>query len=93
MIAPTGQVPPLPAIVPPPPGFVQITLQTTVVIGPTPTPLPNVRIIPLEPSTAATPTPPSGLEAESPGRARRCPGDPGEIGANGLPERLPVRIQ
>jgi hypothetical protein len=52
-----------------------------------------VRIIPLEPSTAASPTPPSGLQAESPGRARRCQGDPGEIGANGLPERLPVRIQ
>jgi hypothetical protein len=93
VIAPTGQAPPPPAIVPPPPGFVQITLQTTVVIGPTPTPLPNVRIIPLEPGTAASPIPPSGLEAESPGRARRCQGDPGEIGANGLPERLPVRIQ
>jgi hypothetical protein len=93
VIAPTGQAPPPPAIVPPPPGFVQITLLTTVVIGPTPTPLPNVRIIPLEPGAAASPTPPSGLQAESPGRARRCQGDPGEIGANGLPERLPVRIQ
>jgi hypothetical protein len=93
VIAPTGQAPPPPAIVPPPPGYVQITLQTTVVIGPTPTPLPNVRIIPLEPSAAESPTPPSGLQAESPGRARRCQGDPGEIGANGLPERLPVRIQ
>jgi hypothetical protein len=93
VIAPTGQAPPPPAIVPPPPGFVQITLQTTVVIGPTPTPLPNVRIIPLEPSAAASPTPPSGLQAGSPERARRCQGDPGEIGANGLPERLPVRIQ
>ena len=36
---------------------------------PTPTPLPNVRIIPLEPSAAASPTPPSGLQAESPARA------------------------
>ena len=36
---------------------------------------------------------PSGLQAESPARARRCQGDPGEIGANGLPERLPLRIQ
>jgi hypothetical protein len=93
VIAPTGQAPPPPAIVPPPPGYVQITLQTTVIIGPTPTPLPNVRIIPLEPNAAASPTPPSGLQGESPGRARRCQGDPGEIGANGLPERLPVRIQ
>ncbi|HEX2280945.1 MAG TPA: hypothetical protein VHG52_04190, partial [Thermomicrobiales bacterium] len=93
VIAPTGQTPPPAAIVPPPPGFVQITLQTTVFIGPTPTPLPNVRIIPLEPGAAASPTPPSGLVGESPGRARRCQGDPGEIGANGLPERLPVRIQ
>ena len=93
VIAPTGQAPPPPAVVAPPPGFVQITLQTTVIIGPTPTPLPNVRIIPLEPSAAASPTPPSGLQAESPARARRCQGDPGEIGANGLPERLPVRIQ
>jgi hypothetical protein len=93
VIAPTGQAPPPPAIVPPPPGFVQITFQTTVNIGPTPTPLPNVRIIPLEPSAAASPTPPSGLEAELPVRARRCQGDPGEISANGLPERLPARIQ
>ena len=90
VIAPTGQAPPPPAVVAPPPGFVQITLQTTVIIGPTPTPLPNVRIVPLEPVAAASPTPPSGLEAEAPGRARRCQGDPGEIGANGLPERLPV---
>jgi hypothetical protein len=52
-----------------------------------------VRIIPLEPNAAASPTPPSGLQGESPERARRCQGDPGEIGANGLPERLPVRIQ
>jgi len=93
VIAPTGQAPPLRVIVPPPPGFVQITLQTTVNIGPTPTPLPNVRIIPLEPSAAASPTPASGLQGESPERARRCQGDPGEIGANGLPERLPTRIQ
>ena len=47
VIAPTGQAPPPPTIVPPPPGYVQITLQTTVNIGPTPTPLPNVRIVPL----------------------------------------------
>jgi hypothetical protein len=93
VIAPAGQASPPAVIVPPPPGFVQITLQTTVVIGPTPTPLPNVRIIPLEPNAAASPTPASGLQAEVPGRARRCQGDPGEIGANGLPERLPVRIQ
>jgi hypothetical protein len=93
VIAPTGQAPPPPAIVAPPPGFVQITLQTTVIIGPTPTPLPNVRIVPLEPSVATSPTPPSGLEASSTARERRCQGDPGEIGANGLPERLPRRIQ
>jgi hypothetical protein len=93
VIAPTGQAPPPPAVVAPPPGYVQITLQTTVNIGPTPTPLPNVRIVPLEPSADASPTPPSGLQAESPDRARRCQGDPGEIGANGLPERLPLRIQ
>ncbi|MDF2762079.1 MAG: hypothetical protein K0S83_813, partial [Thermomicrobiales bacterium] len=93
VIAPTGQAPPPPAVVAPPPGFVQITLQTTVIIGPTPTPLPNVRIVPLEPDEAASPTPPSGLQAESPARERRCQGDPGEIGANGLPERLPLRIQ
>jgi hypothetical protein len=93
VIAPAGQAPPPPTVVAPPPGFVQITLQTTVVIGPTPTPLPNVRIIPLEPGAAASPTPPSGLQVESPGDARRCQGDPGEIGANGLPERLPLRIQ
>ncbi len=93
VIAPTGQAPPPPAVVAPPPGFVQITLQTTVIIGPTPTPLPNVRIVPLEPDAAASPTPPSGLQAESPARERRCQGDPGEIGANGLPERLPLRIQ
>src|SRR5829696_7912143 len=93
VIAPTGQAPPPATVVAPPPGYVQITLQTTVNIGPTPTPLPNVRIIPLEPSAAASPTPASGLQSEAPGRARRCQGDPGEIGANGLPERLPVRIQ
>jgi hypothetical protein len=93
VIAPTGQTAPPPTVVAPPPGFVQITLQTTIIIGPTPTPLPNVRIIPLEPGAAASPTPPSGLQAESPGGARRCQGDPGEIGANGLPERLPLRIQ
>jgi hypothetical protein len=93
VIAPTGQTPPPPAVVAPPPGYVQITLQTTVNIGPTPTPLPNVRIVPLEPSAAASPTPPSGLQAQAPDRARRCQGDPGEIGANGLPERLPLRIQ
>src|SRR5215207_1261660 len=93
VIAPIGQAPPPPAVVAPPPGYVQIALQTTVNIGPTPTPLPNVRIVPLEPSTAASPTPPSGLQAEAPDRARRCQGDPGEIGANGLPERLPLRIQ
>src|SRR5918998_2738556 len=90
---PTGRAPPPPIVVAPPPGYVQITLQTTVNIGPTPTPLPNVRIVPLEPNAAASPTPPSGLQAQSPERARRCQGDPGEIGANGLPERLPRRIQ
>jgi hypothetical protein len=95
VIAPSGQVPPPPVVVPPPPGFVQITLQTTVIVAPTPTPLPNVRIVPLEPQPGATasPTPPSGLVAESPLRARGCQGDPGEIDANGLPERLPARIQ
>jgi hypothetical protein len=93
VIAPTGQAPPPPAVVVPPPGFVQITLQTTVIVGPTPTPLPNVRIVPLEPDPAVSPTPPSGLVAESPAGTRRCQGDPGEIGANGLPERLPLRIQ
>ena len=95
VIAPSGQVPPPPVIVPPPPGFVQITLQTTVIVGPTPTPLPNVRIVPLEPVPGATaaPTPASGLVAEAPLRARGCQGDPGEIGADGLPDRLPARIQ
>jgi len=93
VIAPTGQAPPPPTVVAPPPGFVQITLTTTVIVGPTPTPLPNVRIVPLEPGAAASPTPPSGLESETPDRNRRCQGDPGEIGANGLPERLPLRIQ
>ncbi|MDF2757755.1 MAG: hypothetical protein K0S99_387, partial [Thermomicrobiales bacterium] len=93
VIAPTGQAPPPATVVAPPPGYVQITLQTTVNIGPTPTPLPNVRIVPLEPNAAASPTPASGLQAESPARARRCQGDPGEIDANGLPERLPLRIQ
>jgi len=93
VIAPTGQAPPPPTVVAPPPGFVQVTLTTTVIVGPTPTPLPNVRIVPLEPSAAASPTPPSGLEAETPDRNRRCQGDPGETGANGLPERLPLRIQ
>jgi hypothetical protein len=95
VIAPTGQAPPPTVVVPPPPGFVQITLQTTVIVGPTPTPLPNVRIVPLEPEPGATasPTPPSGLVAEAPLRARGCQGDPGEIDANGLPDRLPSRIQ
>ncbi|MBW3632394.1 MAG: hypothetical protein KY456_05120, partial [Chloroflexi bacterium] len=95
VIAPSGQVPPPPVIVPPPPGFVQITLQTTVIVGPTPTPLPNVRIVPLEPVPGATasPTPPSGLVAESPVRARGCQGDPGELNVAGLPDRLPDRIQ
>jgi hypothetical protein len=95
VIAPTGQTPPPPPIVPPPPGFVQITLQTTVIVGPTPTPLPNIRIVPL-PAPAGltpTPTPASGLEAQRPVRPVRCQGDPGAIGANGLPERLPSRIQ
>ena len=95
VIAPSGQVPAPAVVVQPPPGFVQITLQTTVIVGPTPTPLPNVRIVPLEPQPGATasPTPPSGLVAESPLRARGCQGDPGEIDANGLPDRLPSRIQ
>ena len=95
VIAPSGQAPPPPVVVPPPPGFVQITLQTTVIVGPTPTPLPNVRIVPLEPVPGATasPSPPSGLVAESPLRARGCQGDPGEIDADGLPARLPSRIQ
>jgi hypothetical protein len=92
VIAPTGQVPPPPAIVPPPPGFVQITLQTTIVVGPTPTPLPNIRVVPL-PGATTTPTPASGLVAVLPVQQRHCQGDPGPISANGLPERLPFRIQ
>jgi hypothetical protein len=93
VIAPIGQTPPPAVVVPPPPGFVQITLQTTVIIGPTPTPLPNVRVVPLDPDATTTPTPASGLVAESPVRARGCQGDPGEIDAEGLPDRLPARIQ
>jgi hypothetical protein len=81
VIAPIGQTPPPAVVVPPPPGFVQITLQTTVIIGPTPTPLPNVRVVPLDPDATTTPTPASGLVAESPVRARGCQGDPGEIDA------------
>lgn len=95
MIAPAGQNPPPPAIVPPPPGFVQITLQTTVNVGPLPTPLPNVRDIPsqAQPGATSTPASTSGLVTQAPERDRRCQGDPGEIDANGLPERLPRQIQ
>jgi hypothetical protein len=90
--APTGQAPPPPTIVAPPPGYVQITLETTVFVGPTPTPLPNVRITPLEPSATTSPTPSSGLVAGAP-VPRDCQGDPGAIGPDGLPDRLPSRIQ
>jgi hypothetical protein len=92
VIAPTGVVPPPPVVVPPPPGYVQITLETTVVVGPTPTPLPNIRVIPV-PGVVVTPTPATGVVAELPEERRRCQGDPGPIGGNGLPERLPVRVQ
>ncbi|MBA3449724.1 MAG: hypothetical protein H0T18_00770, partial [Chloroflexia bacterium] len=95
VIAPTGQTPAPVVIVAPPPGYVQITLETTITIGPTPTPLPNIRIVPIpaDPSATVTPTPASGLIVELPVRQRRCQGDPGGIGADGLPERLPARIQ
>ena len=91
VIAPTGQAPP-PAAVVPPPGFVQITLQTTVIIGPTPTPLPNVRIVPSN-RTRPRRRHRRAVCRRSRQAWRRCQGDPGEIGANGLPERLPLRIQ
>ncbi|MDQ3227594.1 MAG: hypothetical protein M3Q50_13310, partial [Chloroflexota bacterium] len=45
------------------------------------------------PGATVTPTPASGLTVELPVRQRRCQGDPGDIGANGLPEQLPSRIQ
>lgn len=90
VVAPAGQVPAPVVVVSPPPGYVQITLETTVVVGPTPTPLPNIRVIPLP---NLTPTPASGLATDLPVERRRCQGDPGQIGANGLPERLPTRIQ
>lgn len=95
VIAPAGQTPPPPSIVPPPPGFVQITLQTTVNVWPLPTPLPNIRVVPLpvQPGTVPAPTPAAGLVVQAPERQRRCQGDPGAIGANGLPERLPASIQ
>jgi hypothetical protein len=95
VIAPASQAPPPPSIVPPPPGFVQITLQTNIFVGPTPTPLPNIRIVPLPATTGVppSPTPVSGLVALSPLGERRCLGDPGAIGTNGLPERLPSRVQ
>ncbi len=95
VIAPSGQTPPPPTIVAPPPGFVQITLQTTISVGPTPTPLPNIRIVPVpaDANATVTPTPASGLVVELPVRQRRCQGDPGGVGADGLPERLPARIQ
>jgi hypothetical protein len=95
VIAPAGQNPPPPAIVPPPPGFVQITLQTTVNVAPLPTPLPNIRMVPSpgQPGPTATPASTSGLVAQAPEQDRRCQGDPGTADANGLPERLPGRIQ
>ena len=95
LIAPSGQTPAPVVIVAPPPGYVQITLETTINIGPTPTPLPNIRVVPIpaDPAAAVTPTPASGLIVEVPVRQRRCQGDPGDIGANGLPERLPARVQ
>jgi hypothetical protein len=49
--------------------------------------------VPIDPDAATTPTPVSGLVAEPPARTRECQGDPGEIDAEGLPERLPRRIQ
>ena len=95
VIAPASQNPPPPAIVPPPPGFVQITLQTTINVGLLPTPLPNIRVVPslAQPGATATPASTSGLVAQAPQQDRRCQGDPGEVAANGLPERLPRGIQ
>jgi hypothetical protein len=95
VIAPVGQNPPPPAIVPPPPGFVQITLETTINVGPLPTPLPNIRVVPVQaqPGATSTPASTSGLVAQAPEQDRRCQGDPGAVDANGLPERLPRSIQ
>jgi len=91
--APRGQAP-SPAVVAPPAGVVQIVLEAPQA-GPTPTPLPNVRVVPLpsQPGSTPSPTPPTGVVSQVPAAARRCQGDPGPIGSNGLPERLPSRIQ
>ena len=57
-----------------------------------PTPLPNIRIVPL-PGATPSPTPASGLVTTTRIEQRACPGSPGPIGPEGFPERLPVRIQ
>ncbi|CAA9544653.1 MAG: hypothetical protein AVDCRST_MAG19-341 [uncultured Thermomicrobiales bacterium] len=81
-------------VVPPPAGVVQITLQAPRA-QPLPTPLPNVRVQPLPGQTGQTPVPTAatGVVAQVPVLPRQCQGDPGQIGDNGVPERLPARIQ
>lgn len=94
--------PPPPAVAAPPPGVVQVVFvqqqqqqQQQIQAPPTPTPLPNVRLIPVPPVTgqAPIPTPVTGVVAVRPVVPRDCPGDPGELGDDGLPTRLPARIQ
>ncbi len=73
-------------------GVVQITLRARQ-LAPTATPLPNVRVVPAAPRSGATATPQTGIFGQAPQPLPQCQGNPGATGANGLPERLPRRIQ
>ena len=78
----------------PPAGIVQIVLKSPRA-QPAPTALPNVRVLPAPTQAGAPPSPTvvTGVIAQIPVKSRQCEGDPGQMGANGLPERLPRRIQ
>ncbi|MDP9366587.1 MAG: hypothetical protein M3Q10_20565, partial [Chloroflexota bacterium] len=94
--AAVGTAPAPAQVVAPPPGVVQVVLRSPQVQArPTPTPLPNVRVVPAPPvaGQAPTPTPVTGVVAVRPVTPQECPGDPGQLDENNLPERLPVRIQ
>jgi hypothetical protein len=80
----------------PPPGVVQVVLRTPQAQArPTPTPLPNIRVVPAPPVAGQAPaaTPATGVVAVRPVTPQQCIGDPGQLDDNGLPERLPARVQ
>lgn len=95
VVAPRGQVAPPVSVAPPPAGIVQVVLVAPQArSAPTPTPLPNIRLLtPPRAGASPTPTPTRNLVINLPVQPNDCQGDPGEIGRNGLPDRLPRRIQ